>query len=188
MVIERAESIARSEVVRPDHRSPQPNHSSAQAVDQILVGSQERPAEDQQDAMIGAVQRANARAQSVRVDAITELQTRQLAEWSEKYLSNMASQRSRKAHNASLAQAKRKAAYWVIDQGFSDANLRLIGDHGHPFSAFGGQKLLDLFCGSPQSRGRKRSASVIEDGSDEDGRRFRSSPPVDQDAVGQDTV
>lgn len=188
MALEQAGFTPRLQVVESSLTSQQPNDPPLHSVGQTSIEGQEYLEVGEQDAMITAVQRTNRRIQKVPVDSTIVLQKQELKAWDDHYLANMATQKAKKAQNTSLAQARQNAAYWVVDQGLCDPKLRFAGNHDHPFSVFSGQVLLDLFCENSRDRGHKRSASTIEDGSDENGRRIRSSPPVGQDVNGQDTV
>jgi len=91
------------------------------------------------------------------------------------------------ASKISMAQAKRNAAYWVLDQGIGGVDSDLRGDNReHPLAVFSGQALLDALLGpQAQSASRKRARSA--NGNDDDdgvtSRRIRSSPPG-QEGIG----
>lgn len=83
----------------------------------------------------------------------------------------MDSARLENAVKISVAQAKRNAAYWVLDQGLGDVDSNFREDfEEHPLAIFSGQSLIRALIGpSGQPESRKRSASAIADNDAVDG-------------------
>lgn len=121
------------------------------------------------------------------MDNPPELQNRVLNGWNDNYLDFMEEAHAENASKISMAQAKRNAAYWVLDQGIGGVDSDLRGDNReHPLAVFSGQALLDALLGpQAQSASRKRARSA--NGNDDDdgvtSRRIRSSPPG-QEGIG----
>lgn len=124
------------------------------------------------------------------VDNPPELQNRVLNEWNDHYLDFMEDAHAENAGKMSLAQAKRNAAYWVLDQGIGGVDAEFRGDgQEHPLAIFSGQALLDALIG-PQTQGesrkRTRSATDEDDEADAGSRRVRSSPHGHEGGRGDD--
>jgi meiotic recombination protein REC8, fungi type len=81
-----------------------------------------------------------------------------------------------KEQSKSAAQARKNAAYWILDQGIGGVAANFGDDQfPHPLSVFSGQDLLDALLAVPASptgskRARSQSADLDEDG---EGRRVR---------------
>jgi len=142
------------------------------------------------EAATGAAQRRKVKAKTVVVDYPTELQNRVLSEWNDNYFDFMEQANFEKAGKISMAQAKRNAAYWVLDQGIGGIDADFRADHQqHPLAIFSGQALLDTLGGSQAQivgKKRTRSASVGVNEADEESRRTRSSPYRQGDDKAQD--
>lgn len=96
-------------------------------------------------------------------DDPAELPNSTLAEWNDNYLEIMEIAREEKWGKISAMQAKRNAAYWILDQGLGDvaSNFREDYEH-HPLAIFSGQALIESLVGPPKRPlSRKRSASAI---------------------------
>ncbi len=123
-----------------------------------------------------APQRRIRQPKQLQVDERAELSNRQLGEWSTNYLANMNALSRMKEQNKSTAQAKKNAAFWILDQGIGGIEVNFGDDHfDHPLSVFSGQNLLDALTHrhtSPTRSKRARSESVDLD-EEEDGRRVR---------------
>jgi meiotic recombination protein REC8, fungi type len=92
-----------------------------------------------------------------------------------------------KEQSKSAAQARKNAAYWILDQGIGGVAANFGDDHfPHPLSVFSGQDLLDALIGAPDSpRSSKRARSPSADlDEDEDGRRVRPRGE-DEEEVGR---
>jgi hypothetical protein len=115
----------------------------------------------------------------VKLDVRAELSNRQLAEWSTNYLANMTASQEERTARRSLAQAKRNAVFWMLDQGIGGVQVNFGEDlMPHPFAVFSGQNLLDSLTGRGTILGTKRSLSPgsresQEEDVNEDGRRVR---------------
>lgn len=116
----------------------------------------------------------------VPMDNPAELQNRVLGEWNGHYLEFMEEAHVENAGKISLAQAKRNAAYWVLDQGVGGVHADFGDDQDeHPLALFSGQALLHALLG-PQAQAKSRKRTRSPSGEDEDdsteSRRVRSSP------------
>jgi len=135
---------------------------------------------EEMNAVSGAAQQRTAKTKTIPVDNPAELQNRVLNEWNDNYLDFMQEAHIENASKISIAQAKRNAAYWVLDQGIGGVDSEFRGDsQEHPLAVFSGQALIDALIGpQAQSPSRKRPRSAT--GNDEDdeaaSRRVRSSP------------
>lgn len=120
-------------------------------------------------------------------DHPAELQNRVLAEWNDHYLDIMEEAHIENAAKMSLAQAKRNAAYWVLDQGIGGVDAEFGADREtHPLAIFSGQSLLDVLMGpttQASSRKRTRSATAEDDEDDAEAKRVRSSPHGQDDVA-----
>ena len=83
--------------------------------------------------------------------------------------------RAENAMKVSLAQARRNAAFWVLDQGVAGIDADLLDDEGdHPLAMFTGQSLLDMLSPPQMTTGRKRSASTVAEDEEDGERRVRA--------------
>lgn len=148
----------------------------------VLPGTEEAEAEvDEENEVVTATAPHRAiKLKAVPFDNPAELPNRTLAEWNDHYLDFMASAHLEKLVRISTAQAKRNAAYWVLDQGLGEVDSNFREDYGqHPLAIFSGQTLIDSLLGpSEQPGGRKRPASAISEdaasGGSQRSKRIRS--------------
>jgi len=125
----------------------------------------------------GVAQQRTIKARLVPIDDPTELPNQTLGDWNDGYLEFMDEAHLDSANKISLAQAKRNAAFWVLDQGIGAVDTEFRADvHEHPLSIFSGRSLLDALVGpQAQPQGRKRSSSAMEEeAGDDHSRRVRS--------------
>lgn len=106
-------------------------------------------------------------------DAHPELSNKELSEWNEKYLENMAKAHTYKKNNRSLTQAKKYAAFWIEGQGIGQVKVKFGDDRiPHPLAIFSGRALLDALSGTnTSSSGSKRSYDEIFESDDASSRR-----------------
>lgn len=127
------------------------------------------------------------KTKTIPVDHPAELQNRVLNEWNGNYLDFMREAHIENASKISITQAKRNAAYWVLDQGIGGVDSHFGSDsQEHPLAVFSGQALLDALIGpQAQSPSRKRARSATgNDGDDEAASRRVRSSPHGQEGVG----
>ena len=151
------------------------SQQSAQQVRQATEDVSIHPPTEELATAAEATQPRTKRAKEVVPDRQTTLSNRELAEWNENYVANMERASRVKEEYKSLAAAKKRAAFWVFDQGIGNTG-ELVSGHeaSHPLSVFHGQALLEaLGCFKASSTGRKRSRDPSEEDSDEEGRRVR---------------
>lgn len=133
-----------------------------------------------------APQRRARQPKRLQLDERAEISNRQLGEWNTSYLDNMDMQARTREQRKSAAQAKKNAAYWVLDQGIGRVETLFGDDHfPHPLSVFSGHSLLEALVRSDSSpagskRGRSPSAEADDD---EDGRRVR--PRQEEEEMGR---
>ncbi|RMZ92574.1 hypothetical protein DV736_g182, partial [Chaetothyriales sp. CBS 134916] len=122
-----------------------------------------------------APQQRARKSKPLRVDARAELTNAELHQWANDYLAHMASVIRHKENSVSVAQAKKNAAFWIMDQGIGSVEILFGQDRmDHPLAVFSGQSLLDALKGSPSSPpGSKRSHTPSED-EDQQSRRVRA--------------
>jgi meiotic recombination protein REC8, fungi type len=110
-------------------------------------------------------------------DQRTELSNRELSQWNTSYLENMAEATRTKVRYKALVQARKNAAFWVLEQGIGGVQAAFGQDRvPHPLSVFSGQALLDALTGHESSpAGTKRSrSSISDDEGDQESRRIRA--------------
>ena len=123
------------------------------------------------------------RVKQLQVDDRAELSNRQLGEWNNNYVANMAGVRRHKEQVGSLAQARKNAAFWIMEQGIGGVEVNFGEDRlPHPLAMLSGQNLLNALRGREGSPpGSKRSHSP--EGEDEGGRRVRQR--TEEEEVGR---
>jgi meiotic recombination protein REC8, fungi type len=109
-------------------------------------------------------------------DEPQELLNADLVKWNNEYLHNMFVARKQKQQNKLSVQAKKNAILWVLDQGINSVGLGVgISQETHPLHCFSGKQLFETLCGRQvRSTGRKRSYSLLEGESGDEGRRVRT--------------
>ena len=176
-----------------DHQVPQGDPFSPRPtpVDQETVGDtlpqdaqDHQLSEEVREATAEASERPARHIRSLPVDQRTEHGNRQLNEWNRDYLDNMAHIAKIKEQQRSLAQAKKNAAFWMLQQGIGGVEVNLRSDQEpHALSVFSGQALLDALLGpDSSSAGSKRSRSRSS-GEDEDERARRVRARTDNEAL-----
>ncbi|KAJ9632807.1 R8 protein [Knufia peltigerae] len=118
----------------------------------------------------------------LRPDQRTELTNRDLSNWNQNYLANMDEAYKAKQNQKSHREAKKKAEFWVMEQGIGNVATSFGADREpHPLAMFSGQSLWDLLKGVPIGVKRSRSGSETdEDGDDEEARRVRARTTSDE--------
>ncbi|KPI37680.1 Meiotic recombination protein rec8 [Cyphellophora attinorum] len=121
----------------------------------------------------------------VKADHRTELQNKDLGDWSNDYLDNMKELAKAKEQHRSTLQGKRNAAFWVLGQGVGGVQANFgVDREPHPLAIFSGQTLLDALMGPQTQRsptGSKRARSQSPGAAD--GRRVRARSEEDADEV-----
>ena len=123
-----------------------------------------------------APQRPARQPKQLPVDERAELTNRQLNEWNQNYLKNMLGLARVKAQHKSLAQAKKNASFWVLDQGIGAVEANFADERvAHPLSIFSGQALLEALMETEGSTLRsKRSRSPTQEQEEDQERRVRT--------------
>lgn len=182
-----------------DHLSQQSPQQQPDPVDGDIQQSIERAdaeQDEEEEVIVGTAPQRATKTKLVPFDNPAELSNQTLAEWNNHYLDFMESARLETAVKISAAQAKRNAAYWVLDQGLGDVDSNFREDYEeHPLAIFSGQALIHALVGpSGQPGSRKRSASAIADDDAVDGSqtsrrvRSRSDEEVRTNQRGNDEV
>ena len=181
LVSQDAAPQAPAELASPDTQQPQ------QSIEEVTNAGEYG---EHTEAATGAAQKRKVKAKIVVVDYPTELQNRVLGEWNDHYLDFMEQAHVEKAGKISMAQAKRNAAYWVLDQGIGGVDADFRADRQqHPLAIFSGQALIDALTGSQAQivgKKRTRSASGGVNEADAESRRTRSSPYRQDDGEAKD--
>ncbi|RMD42955.1 hypothetical protein DV735_g2180, partial [Chaetothyriales sp. CBS 134920] len=125
------------------------------------------------------------KARRVQIDARAELTNAELRQWTNDYLSHMASVVRHKEQYGSVAQARKNAAFWIMGQGVGGVEVLFGQDRtDHPLAVFSGQGLLDALRGNSSSpttpttptTSSKRAHTPTDDDYDDDqeSRRVRA--------------
>lgn len=130
-----------------------------------------------------AAPQRNKAARTIPIDNPAELQNSTLGEWDTRYLELMDEAHEERAKKISVAQAKRNATYWILDQGIGGVSADFREDNEeHALSIFSGEALLEMLAyPETQVAGRKRSSSAIAEESRDRRVRPRSQedPAID---------
>lgn len=107
-------------------------------------------------------------------DERPELLNKDLAQWNENYLTNMADALRVKQQHRTVAQAKKNASFWVFGYGIGEAGVGLGQEHVRaPLDIFSGERLVSALLGGQLGRKHARSPPS-EPESDESVRRVRA--------------
>lgn len=150
-------------------RTPEPRPESGTTANQQAAEEFESETNEDGDILTGTAHQRVTKTRVVPFDDPPEVPNRVLAEWNDSYLDFMEIARVEKMGKISATQAKRNAAYWILDQGLGDVASNFREDYEqHPLAIFSGQDLIDsLLVPTRQAGSRKRSASAI--GGDDNG-------------------
>lgn len=161
--------LGSSEPCDPALRLSMPPSEVGNAAIQEDVNETRAETDGQEEVITGTAPQRATRTRVVPFDDPAEVPNRTLAEWDSEYLNFMEAARVENLGRISVAQAKRNAAYWVLDQGLGDVASNFQEDfEQHPLAIFSGHDLIDSLLGPPREpQSRKRSASAIA-GSNED--------------------
>lgn len=160
--------------VLPDHAFSHPVEPRSET-DDIAIHQDpevaEPEVEEDEEIVTGTAPQRATRTRVVPFDDPAEVPNRTLAEWNDNYLEFMEVARMEKLGKISVTQAKRNAAYWVLDQGLGEVASNFREDYEeHPLAIFSGQEFIDSLVGPPrQAESRKRSASAVEEDNAADG-------------------
>lgn len=122
-----------------------------------------------------APQRRTRPVKSIRPDQQTELNNRDLNNWNQNYLANMAAALRGKQCQLSRVEAKRNAEFWILQQGLGNVASTFGDDRmPHPLAVFSGQSLWDMLRGPDIGKKRPHGSSLEGDDHDEDERRVRA--------------
>ncbi|KIV85458.1 hypothetical protein PV11_01151 [Exophiala sideris] len=122
-----------------------------------------------------APQRRVRQPKAIRPDQRTELSNRDLTDWNQNYLANMAAALTAKRSQISHFEAKKNAEFFILHQGIGNIASNFGDDQNpHPLAIFSGQSLWDLLRGVPAGTKRSRSGSSVGDDEDDGGRRVRT--------------
>ena len=159
--------------------TPEPDGEAEQQDGRHLSSAQ--PTEESTEAA-EAPQRRVRPAKIIQPDRQTELTNRALNEWNQNYLANMAvALRTKQTHSA-LAEAKRNAEFWALQQGLGNIATAFGTDReAHPLAIFSGHSLWDLLRGPVQGTKRSRTASVADRQEEEEERRVRAKTSSQQE-------
>ncbi|EXJ80249.1 hypothetical protein A1O1_08391 [Capronia coronata CBS 617.96] len=125
---------------------------------------------------VDAPQRRARPVKALRPDQRTELSNRDLNDWNDNYLLNMAAALHTRLSQTSRYEAKRNAEFWALHQGIGNVATTFADERvPHPFGMFSGHSLWDLLRGPDMGAKRSRSSSLTgDDYGDEDARRVRA--------------
>ncbi|KAL2429064.1 hypothetical protein ABEF95_003256 [Exophiala dermatitidis] len=138
-----------------------------------------------------APQRRARAVKSIRPDQRTELSNRDLNEWNENYLINMAAALRSRPGQVSRYEAKKNAELWILHQGIGNIASTFGDDRTqHPFALFTGQSLWDLLRdnksgGTKRSRSHSGSGTAGAEDGDENARRVRARTTASQEEQGR---
>lgn len=118
---------------------------------------------------------------TMAMDLQIGLRNKDLAQWNNEYLQNMAVASKQKQQNKLPTLAKHNAAFWVFGQGIGSVGVGLGTSRSpHPLKQFSGDELYDSLIGGASTRSRKRGRPR-DDESDTEGRRVRPRLDEEQD-------
>lgn len=118
------------------------------------------------------------------MDAQIGLRNKDLAQWNNEYLQNMATVSKQKQQNKLPTLVKHNAAFWVFGQGIGSVGVGLgTSCLPHPLKQFSGDELYDSLLGGATTRSRKRGRPR-DDESDTEGKRVRTRLYEEQDGRG----
>lgn len=145
----------------------------------ILVSSQAPEAEEPTSESAGAPLQSRRRAPKLlEMDETQELRNSDLAEWNNKYLTNMASVARSKQHYRVNAQAKKNAAFWVMGVGIGGVGSGMgMSKLANALDMFSGERLIQALRGvesAPAGRKRSRSTGEEDQSSESEERRVRA--------------
>jgi meiotic recombination protein REC8 len=122
-------------------------------------------------------------------DATVELRSRDLVDWNNNYLDNMADASRAKTKKRILDQAKKNAEHYVWGAGLGGIASQMAGAVGPtPFDCFIGDNLFELFTGISrnQTAGTKHDRdSGIDEATQAEGRRVRRKLDESEDQFGR---
>ena len=151
--------------------TPEPDGEAAQEGQRL--SSSVQPIEESSESAEAPQRRARV-PRTIRPARQTELSNRDLNEWDHEYLANMALALSSRQKYTALAEAKKNAEFWVMQQGLGNVAAMFGNDRErHPLAIFSGQSLWGLLKRPERYRKRSRTGSVIDD-QDEEERRVRA--------------
>ncbi|OAP56748.1 hypothetical protein AYL99_08860 [Fonsecaea erecta] len=136
--------------------------------------SSAQPSEESSETAEAPERRART-VKVIRPDRETELSNRDLNDWNQNYLANMAAASRIRQSRLARLEAKTNAEFWFLQQGLGNV-ASLFGEDRvpHPFTVFSGQSLWDMLSGGLEY-GRKRSrSSSLADVEQDDDRRVRA--------------
>lgn len=166
-----------------DDRAPHPfivGSESGIGDVQHAVGTKNAGERDDTGIVAATAPQHSKKLRVIPLDDPTEVPNQILAEWNDYYIDIMESAHLERAGKVSVAQAKRNAAYWVLDQGLGEVSSNFREDLvEHPLAIFSGQALLDDLIGPLkifESRKRTASVSMSDDteGRSQSSKRVRS--------------
>lgn len=170
-----------------------PMQSSEAPVTPPPAGSEERRTErasssvhapEESSETAEAPQRRVRQPKAIKPDQRTELSNRDLTDWNQNYLANMAAALTARQNHTSHFEAKKNAEFWVLHQGIGNIASNFGGDQTpHPLAIFSGQSLWDLLRGVPAGRKRTRSGSSAGDGEEDEGARRVRTRTASQEEV-----
>lgn len=151
--------------------TPQPTDQGVPA--QERVTSSAHPTEELSETAEAPQRRVRA-TKLLRPDQKTELSNRDLTDWNQNYLANMAAALKSGENQTSLSDARKKAEFWVLHQGLGNVASDFAADRiPHPLALFSGHSLLGLLS-EPKSGTKRSHGSSIEDDDQEEARRIRA--------------
>ncbi|EXJ63015.1 hypothetical protein A1O7_03459 [Cladophialophora yegresii CBS 114405] len=160
--------------------TPEPDVENAQQVKQ--ASSLFDPTEES-SVTAEAAQRPRRTTKAIQPDRETELTNRDLNEWNQNYLANMACKAKARQRQFSGLKAKKNAEFWILLQGLGNvaSTFGAEGDQ-HPLAIFTGQSLWDMLRGPERGTKRSRTGSVTDD-QEEEGRRVRAKTTPQEEVV-----
>lgn len=142
-----AAAMAGEEARNPEGDKPKSKSSHSEVIDE------EDNSSDREVRM--GLTRKNVKA--MVADSHIGLRNKDLAQWNNEYLQNMAAASKQKQQNKLPTFAKHNAAFWVFGQGIGSVGAGLgTARASHPLKHFSGDDLYDSLTGSAGAKGRKR--------------------------------
>ncbi|EXJ86446.1 hypothetical protein A1O3_03397 [Capronia epimyces CBS 606.96] len=124
---------------------------------------------------VEAPQRRARPVKSIRPDQRTELSNRDLNEWNENYLANMAAALRSRRIQTSRHEAKKNAEFWLLRQGIGNVATTFGNERvPHPLGVFSGQSLWEMLRGPDTGTKRSRSSSLADSDGAENARRVKA--------------
>jgi meiotic recombination protein REC8, fungi type len=151
--------------------TPEPDCEEVQQNERL--SSSVHPTEESTETAEALQHRART-VKPIKPDQQTELTNRDLNEWNQNYLANMALALRIKQTHFAASKAKKNAEFWALQQGLGNIASTFGDDREeHPFAIFSGQSLWDMLRGPERGTKRSHTRSEADEQEDEE-RRVRA--------------